>query len=761
MRVAKNRPMVLLTALSAMLFFLSSCARNPENAKMKFLESGKKFMDRGEYSSAAIEFRNALKVDPRFAEAYYQLAQAELAQEHWTGAYNALQQTIELAPARSDARLDRARLYLGAHEFPQAMDDASFVVQNEPSNPEGYRLLGGALAGEDKKEEALAAFQRVIVLRPDAAKGYLDVAVTEVALRRMNDAEKALKKAVELNPNLDQAYADLANFYCLQKKLPEAERTLQEGIQQNPQSVFLRLSQAELLASQGKKDGAFAVLDQLVRQQPKSIEAALAVAAFCLRRGDRERALAEYRRGLNLDPKNLVLQKQLEDSFLTLGDTSTAAELDATLMKSDASDVNVRLNHGRLLLAQGKAQDAVALLQKLTSDAADSSQVHYFLAIAYSRDGDRSQADAELHRALSLTPDSPQILRALAEVNLQLGNGSAAGSYAQKLLQKGLGDVGAKVLMAGALRMQAKLTAALSTLEEARKVAPNDASVHLAIAQVRAAANNWSQAEKEFDAALQLDPHNGQIVSQMADYYIARKQPEKVLSRVQSWVNNNSGDSVGHVVLGTIDQDVGNLSPAQSEFEQAIRLDSNQAMPQLRLGHVYELQGRDHDAASQYEKALSLQPKSASIMVLLGNLYQKQYKWDKAGDYFQKALDADPNSAVAANNLAWLDALDGKNLDLALGLAQKAKSLAPENITISDTLAWVMFKRGDSTGAIPLLQECVRKSPDLGEFHYHLGMALMAAGKQGKGKMQLEAALRMKLDADEAQQARQVLSQVN
>ena len=69
-------------------------------------------MKKGQYRDAAIEFRNALRLDPRFVDAYYQLSQANLAMHDWNSAYASLAKAIELDPARLDARLDRGRLDL-------------------------------------------------------------------------------------------------------------------------------------------------------------------------------------------------------------------------------------------------------------------------------------------------------------------------------------------------------------------------------------------------------------------------------------------------------------------------------------------------------------------------------------------------------------------------------------------------------------------------------------------------------------------------
>ena len=87
----------LKTAVIAMsvALLLGACARDPQKAKAKYLAEGQKYMKKGQYGDAAIEFRNALRLDPRFVDAYYQLAQADLAQHDWNAAYESLEKAIE------------------------------------------------------------------------------------------------------------------------------------------------------------------------------------------------------------------------------------------------------------------------------------------------------------------------------------------------------------------------------------------------------------------------------------------------------------------------------------------------------------------------------------------------------------------------------------------------------------------------------------------------------------------------------------------
>jgi len=95
-----------------------------------------------------------------------------------------------------------------------------------------------------------------------------------------------------------------------------------------------------------------------------------------------------------------------------------------------------------------------------------------------------------------------------------------------------------------------------------------------------------------------------------------------------------------------------------------------------------------------------------------------------------------------------------------LSLAQKAKQLLPDYDSVSDTLAWIYYQKGNYAGAVPLLQDCVERAPMDATFRYHFGMTLLASGEKGKAKQQLAAALGLKLAGEDEKQARQALSQL-
>jgi Tfp pilus assembly protein PilF len=247
-------------------------------------------------------------------------------------------------------------------------------------------------------------------------------------------------------------------------------------------------------------------------------------------------------------------------------------------------------------------------------------------------------------------------------------------------------------------------------------------------------------------------------LARLADFWVTRNEQPKAITRVRQYLTTYPEDASAHLILGVTQLSGKQYDAAQAEFEQAIQLDPSQFQAHLQLARVYQEKGQTNAAIAQYETALSLQPKSASLLSVIGSLHDATGNLDAARKYYEQALAIDPSLAVPANNLAFLYVKQGGNLDVALGLAQKAKQLMPELNSITDTLGWVLYKKGDYAGALPLFHECVEKEPNSPEYHYHLGLVLAAVGQKEKAKGQLESALRLRLEGQDAELAKQVLA---
>ena len=496
--------------------------------------------------------------------------------------------------------------------YPNAMDQAKIVLDKDPNDVAALQLRGTAHIGRHELEEAKADFQEVIRLRPNDASGYVNMALVQVGLKNRVEAEKLLKQAVSIDPKHEQAATDLANLYRMENRPKEAEQVLQQAIAINPDGKMLYLNLSTLLLAEGRKDEAEATIEKLRRQLPNSPDVAIDIGRLYSLQRQPDKAIAEFQRGLSISPKNLAIQSELEEIYFSTGQTKLAAEMDQALLKEFPKDLTVRVNHGRLLMAQGDAAAAIQYLQKLAADSPESDRAHYFLAMAYWQNNDLGQAHSALIDALKAKPDLMLAIESLARLSLAQGNARDAQTYAEQLLDKSPTDPGYHLLLAEALARQAtqhpeSLLAAEKQIQEAQKLAPNDPRVHLALAQIYSIPGNPPQriamAQKEYEAALQLDAQNPALIGQYSDFMIKQNQAPKAIALVKEYVAAHSNDAKAHELLGAVYFGSKDLGSAQQEFERALQLDPNRVDVQLRLAKLYEDQGKTDEALAHYQKA--------------------------------------------------------------------------------------------------------------------------------------------------------------
>ena len=121
-------------------------------------------------------------------------------------------------------------------------------------------------------------------------------------------------------------------------------------------------------------------------------------------------------------------------------------------------------------------------------------------------------------------------------------------------------------------------------------------------------------------------------------------------------------------------------------------------------------------------------------------------------------LAIDPRSPVAANNLAWLSAERGGNLDVALQLAQTAKVGMPERAEVDDTLGYIYLKKGLTSLAIQSFRDSIARDPKNPLFQYHLGLAYMNLDDRAHAREALQRAVQLKPDFEGAAESKKLLA---
>jgi tetratricopeptide (TPR) repeat protein len=123
---------------------------------------------------------------------------------------------------------------------------------------------------------------------------------------------------------------------------------------------------------------------------------------------------------------------------------------------------------------------------------------------------------------------------------------------------------------------------------------------------------------------------------------------------------------------------------------------------------------------------------------------------------YEKVLSVDGNNLVALNNIAYLLASSLDRADDAIGYAQRAKEVAPNEPAVDDTLGWAYYHKGLFGEAVKYLEAAANASTDPA-IQYHLGLAYLKQGDR-RGFTVTEAALQAAPNSPDAAIARQALS---
>jgi Tfp pilus assembly protein PilF len=235
MRIVKTSRFQFAMAVACVLAaFLTGCSRDPNVRKQKYLESGQRYYEKGQYREAAIQFQNAVQVDPRFTDAHYKLAQTFMKLQQWPNAFQELTTTVQQRPDMYAAHLDMANLLILGRQFNDAKQHLDLVIQKEPNNPEVFVARSNYYAGMDNISAALADMQKALQLDPKRSDSYLNLAMLQIRGQQWDAAEASYKKAVELDPRSGNALLALGNFDQARGRFLRPNRTISTPFKWHP-----------------------------------------------------------------------------------------------------------------------------------------------------------------------------------------------------------------------------------------------------------------------------------------------------------------------------------------------------------------------------------------------------------------------------------------------------------------------------------------------------------------------------------------------
>jgi Flp pilus assembly protein TadD len=335
--------------------------------------------------------------------------------------------------------------------------------------------------------------------------------------------------AIDLYPDYVAALAGLAALDRTAGS-PAARERYARLLELDPDDLDARRSHGELLSEAGMLPEAQAELVRVIAAAPNDLRARRALALV----------LASRRAGAEL-----------------------AAEL-AEVVRLDPEDLDARLDLGAALTSIGQIDPAIAVYEEVLRRRPRQAVVLKLVGDLYRGKGDSAKAVATYERLHRVAPDEPRSVFLLGSAYYQAGRLDAAErSFTEAarfpgMLGDAYGNLGAIAVRRGQVKE------ALWFLSRAAQRRPGKALVHYNYALALRAAERFSDALEELDAAVRIDPRDAEV----------------------------------QFLTGVVALRLGQLPKAEACFQQALRIDPAHRDARHNLALLESARGRSESALS-------------------------------------------------------------------------------------------------------------------------------------------------------------------
>jgi tetratricopeptide (TPR) repeat protein len=791
-RLASRRA---VTWVAVFALALGACSSPQEKAKA-YLEKGAAYAKEGKTKEALLEYRSALKLDPKSAEVNYRLAKILSAQGKYGDALFYLRETQRLDESRSDAALDEAKLlYTEDPKRSEAL--VKSVMEREPANPRAQLVRMELALHQSNTQEALAAAMTGLELAPKDPLYHLQLGLVQEAriLEARSQGKEppealyqaaldAFQKADELYGGNSVARIHIGRTYVRwPAKRDQAAAVLRSAIEVANQKGDLKdrqdaaasgIAAANLLNDQElglyaleqliatdeanldnwsrlaslrqAKDGAGEkVFRELIEKRPEDMDAQWRFTIWLFANGRGEDAIANLKALAGTSKSRARALDMLHALQLQMNQTDAAKETLAALEKEFPGDASTQLASARAATIESRYAEAAPLLRAL-SGKQETPEGMRLLAVCEYHLGNYPAALAAVDRSLALAGKNavePMLLK--ARIHAASRDWPLTIQTYDQILKLGLDVPARDLVVAASAFYDSNQPLAGRQLLERVLASPEPPLIAAAEFAAREGDKSPVEAKKHLDAALARAPKNPALILAITRVDLQAGREKEALARLNDLIEGGGAPPAALLARARLLAGTKQLEAAEKDMNRVFEAAPNLPGALELLVQIYAAQGKLDQATKSFEEADRAGALSPGARLLLGRLYLNSGDDVRARAMFERALTERADLSGAKNDLAFLLARNGVELDRALGLAQEAQQDMANDPNIADTLGFVYFKKGLSEPALQQSRYAIQLAEEAGQpqavFQYHLGLVLRALGRNAEAAEAFERAL--------------------
>ncbi len=790
------RALVLSTAVA----LLVGCSSKEERMQSSLVKAAD-YVRNSDWDKANVEIRNVLQIDPKNAQAYFISGQVADGKREFQRAYGSYLKAIELKPDHLEAKVGLARIYLLAGEIeksdksvaevlavdaknlgartiqaalmarrndvPGAIAQAKALIAEQAAAPvEASMLLAGLYTSQGKTAEALAVIESA--LKGDPKNPSLMQVAAQIAGSSTDSAmfQKAvayLRQSAEQSPKNIDLWNAWALHHTRHNELDLAESVLRASVKAEPEDSQRQLVLLDFLSSRRGRDVAEKEFLAAIADKPKDTVLRFGLVNLYRasdRASDARRVLQDIIDLDKLAPASMVARDQLAADWLSQGKVAQARTLVAEVLAANPRDGAALLLRGRMLLADGKANDAIIDLRAAAKDQPGSPEVVSLLAAAHRKAGEPQLAREVLSDAVKFKPDNAELRLLLAADMADAKEYQAAHNEIDSALKSAPQNLRAYDFKAQLALVQKDMAGAEKTFVSLKNQYPQNPVGFLKLGRLYADQKKYDAALKEYDAAVSLAPSSPEPVLWGIGVLIAQRRFDEANARIDAMTQREPKNVMPYQLRGEVAVARADLPQAESAYRKMIAFAPTVPAGYLSLARVKASQNDISAAVNVLEEGEKAIPADLSIPATRAEWLSRVGRQDDAIALYEELVKRAPEEDSYANNLAYLLTQfkgDKASLERALTLTQRFKESS--NPSYLDSLGWTHYKLAQYAEAVPVLERALQQAPDAPLLQLHLGLALHKNGEAERSRELLKKALDSKITSPEHDEAKLLIAQ--
>jgi tetratricopeptide (TPR) repeat protein len=693
------------------------------------------------------------------------------------------------------------------------LEDAKNRIQEElqqnPSRPEGYALLGLVYTAQKNYPDALMAFQQGLKLNPKSTGIRNDIGNLYVAQGNLDLAEKEFREVVRLNPadydgNYDLALVLLAKkqpaeaIPCLLRihpqtvasqfsltrayldagKTADGLKTAAELSARNKADVQVHFTLGVLLAAEKQLRPAQIQLEQANVLRPQTFEILYNLGQVYLRNVEYAKAELTLQRALNLKPDSPETLSLLAQVYSEQQKPVDALDLLVRAHKLAPESTDIIYSLARVSMSQNYYEDSIPLLESGLKIAPQRADLHAALGESYFMSGKAEKAIEEFKQLIELDPTA----RSYAFLGLsyrQLGRFDEAQTYFQEGLKKDPRNAMCLFNMGYIEERQGNHEAAEKRFQEVLRLSPDHAETLLELANLRIASKRYAEAQVLLRKFVHVSraPAPGYYKLAMVERSLHQTEAaQRDMSVFQTLSKNASTGPYPYEQLFEYLDNRSNLSKKEkaqldlTELAKEIQKQPDRPENLYLLAEGYLKLGNVEAARKAITQLDQLSAGDFRTQTGIGVLFARYRLYQDAIQHFQTAMRLNPDSDDIKFDLA--DAYFRKGLYAqALEVAQQVSANGQQDDAFLSLLGDIKAHLGQPAEASEIFRNAIRRNPDNDQYYLSLALVqlrqndLRAAEKTlqdgraripGSGKLLWGQGLVSVLDGKTAQAAEQL-----